>query len=292
MFIKLGYRKIILVASSLSAALVLGACGGGGGGGDANQGAGGSGKFIDSAVEGLTYVSGATTAKTDAAGTFNNGDSKEVTFKVGDVVLGKLSPKGIVTPVDLVAGATDENNDTVANIAKFLQTIDDDNNPSNGIKISAAADAAAKGKTVNFAQTTAAFDADSSVQSALAAITAATAAGAHSPVTTANAKSHLKASLLARYAGTYSGTYSGSSSGTYTVTVNNNGTISGSGKEGNDGFSITGSIKSNGSATLASGIAGGATFSGTINPDTGALSGTWVSASDASFKGTFTGAKQ
>jgi hypothetical protein len=290
MFIKLDFRKIILVASSLSAALVLGACGGGGGG-DGNQG-GGSGKFIDSAVEGLTYLSNGTSAKTDAAGTFNYGDAKEVTFKVGDVVLGKLSPKGIVTPVDLVSGATDENNDTVANIAKFLQSVDDDNNPSNGIKISAAVDAAAKGKTLNFAQTTAAFDADSSVQSVIAALTAATAAGTRSPVSTVNAKSHLKASLLARYAGTYSGTYSGSSSGTYTVTVNNSGTISGSGKEGNDGFSITGSITSNGSATLASGIAGGATFSGTINPDTGALSGTWVSASNANFKGTFTGAKQ
>jgi hypothetical protein len=82
-----------------------------------------------------------------------------------------------------------------------LQTIDDDNNPSNGIKITAAADAAARGKSINFAQSASAFDADASIQTTMAAIMSVTSAGIHAPVSNGQAQSHLKANLLARLAG-------------------------------------------------------------------------------------------
>jgi len=74
-----------------------------------------------------------------------------LTFKVGDVVRGSAVAQAFMSPVTLISGATDETNVTVTNIAKFLQTVDDDNNPSNGIQITSGIHSAAVGRTINFA---------------------------------------------------------------------------------------------------------------------------------------------
>lgn len=265
--------KAAAFCAGILAATLLTSCGGG----SAEPAADASlpsGVFIDSAVAGLTYVSGTTTGTTDSTGRFEYQTGETVTFSIGGVTLGTVNPKGVITPVDLVPGATDETNATVTNIARFLQTIDDDGDPSNGITISAAAAAAAAGSNVNFSQTTAAFEGDGDVTAAVTAITTATAAGVRPLVTEAAAKAHLQANLIARLAGTYAGTYTGDSSGTFNVTVNSAGNVSGVGVENGLSFAITGTVASNGTGSF-SGNAGAATFSASINPDTGAITGTW-----------------
>lgn len=122
--------KIVLLIS-LSAWFT--ACGGGGG--DANTAPLLiTGEFLDSAVEGLTYQSGSNpSGTTDANGTFTYTPGETLTFSVGGVVLGTL-PDGasVITPFDFGVAAT-------VNIARFLQTLDADGDPSNGIDLTAAA---------------------------------------------------------------------------------------------------------------------------------------------------------
>ncbi|OQX28206.1 MAG: hypothetical protein BWK80_01315 [Desulfobacteraceae bacterium IS3] len=108
------------------------------------------GRFIDSAVQGLSYISGGLTGVTDADGTFFYEKGKNVTFKLGNIVLGsattvltlnvnkaELAPAVLtLTPRDLVAAAKSDRDPQVTNILRFLQTLDDDANPDNGILLS------------------------------------------------------------------------------------------------------------------------------------------------------------
>lgn len=280
------YSKSIFLASALSSVLGLAACGGD------NNGTGEikTGLFVDSPVEGLTYVSGKTTGKTDAAGTYKYEDGQAVTFKVGDISLATIYPKALVTPVDLVTGAVDETNATVTNIAIFLQTIDDDNNPSNGIKISDAADTAAKGKIMSFTIPTAVYVADSSILATFAAITAATSAGAHGLVSDVNAQAHLRTALLARFVGNYAGTFTGTSAGSFNLSVDAAGAVTGTGQTGTGAsYAITGTVLSKGTITFTA--PDGTAFTGTVAPDTGALTGTWTLATPAG-SGAFTGGRK
>jgi hypothetical protein len=86
--------------------LLSAACGGGGGGQE-------SGVFLDSAVEGLGFVSGTLSGLTDADGTFLVDGGAPITLSLGDIVLGTAGAQPVVTPVDLVAGAQDEQHPTV-----------------------------------------------------------------------------------------------------------------------------------------------------------------------------------
>jgi hypothetical protein len=74
---------------------------------------------------------------TDKSGTFNYKKGETVTFSLGGVVIGSVQGAQLITPVDLVPGATDENNETVTNISRLLQSLDLDGNPDNGISIPA-----------------------------------------------------------------------------------------------------------------------------------------------------------
>lgn len=264
-----------LAAASI---FLLSACGGGGGGG----GSGSTtkiGVFSDSPVEGLTYVIGSRTSQTNASGQFSYEEGQTVTFKVGDIVLGSATASAFVSPISLISGATDETHPTVTNLAKFLQTIDDDNNPSNGIKLTSAIHTAALGRSINFAQTDGAYNADANVTNAYTALTTASTAGAHAGVTATNAQNHLRDTLLTALSGTYSGTYTGTGRGTFTIVIATNGNITGSGIETyptNTNFSITGTVTSNGTANFASGAAGNATFTGSANLNTSTVSGSWT----------------
>jgi hypothetical protein len=278
-----GTFKKAAAGAGVIAAFMLTSCGGG-----SDSPTLASGTFIDSPVAGLAYLSGSTSGTTDAAGNFQYEVGSTVTFRVGGVTLGTVTPKAVITPVDLVTGATDETNATVTNIAKFLQTIDDDNNTANGITISSAAATAAQNLTLNFAQSTVAFEGDASVTTAINTITTATASGLRPLISTADAQNHLKANLIDRLTGTYTGTYTGASSGTFAVTVNAAGSVTGSGVEGGLTFPITGTVASNGTGALGS--AGLATFSANINPDSGTITGTWQWI-DGSGGGTLSGAK-
>jgi len=109
-----------------------------------------TGVFIDSAVAGLHYVTknsaGTIThsGSTNASGeyTYNAGD--EVTFSIGDIAFAPVTAKSTVTPLDIV-GTSDIYDTSVVNIARLLQTLDSDGDPSNGIEIKDAAHTAATG---------------------------------------------------------------------------------------------------------------------------------------------------
>jgi len=105
-----------------------------------------TGFLIDSAIEGIKYVSGAYNGYTDKDGLFKYDKGAGVTFYVGDESTGislgtateKIDPynsnRRIITLFDL-AGTQDESNPRVINMGKFLQSLDSDNDVSNGITI-------------------------------------------------------------------------------------------------------------------------------------------------------------
>lgn len=93
-----------------------------------------NGRFLDSAVQGLSYASGSLSGSTDPDGLYTYEEGTTVTFRIGDIVIGDNVPvKATMTPLDLVPGAQSYKDTTVTNILRFLQTIDDDLNPDNGI---------------------------------------------------------------------------------------------------------------------------------------------------------------
>lgn len=274
-----------------AAAFLVSACGGGDSAAPVTK----IGVFADSPVEGLTYVIGTKTAQTNAAGQFAYEEGQTITFKVGGIVLGSATASAFMSPVSLVSGATDENNTTVTNIAKFLQTIDDDNDPSNGIKLTSAIHNAALGRSIDFTRSDAAYDVDPAVTGAYAALIAvsSTPGAGHTAVSAAAAKSHLRNTLLTALSGTYSGSYAGSNSGTFSINISTTGVITGTGNETSPApanFSVSGTVGTSGVANFASGAAGIATFTGSVNISTGTLAGTWTS-SGGTRTGTYSGHK-
>lgn len=289
---KVQFRTLRLAAAC---AMLLSACGGGGGGGWSSTSL--TGVFSDSAVSGLTYVIGGVAAKTDATGHFTYATGDTVTFKVGDIVLGSAVAKPFMSPVSLVSGATDETHPTVTNIAKFLQSVDDDNNAANGIQLTNAIHTAATGRTLNFAQTTAQYDGDTAVANAYTALTSAATSGVHAGVNDATAQTHLRSTLFAAMAGTYSGSYSGGGSGTFTFSVDSSGTITSGSISNTGGSTMSGNVGSGGGFTSSNpGTLGGlpvtVSFTGNIAVGTSTVSGTWsVTGSGYNFSGTFNGQK-
>lgn len=286
-------RKIsgyLIVAMLVSVAMGLSACGGGGGGGGAITS---QGQFQDSAVEGLSYAAGGLTGETDAQGTFFFPLGASVQFSIGGIKLPVATAKTVMTPVDLVPGARDEIDLTVTNIARLLQTLDDDGDPSNGITITEAVRNGAAGRSIDFGVTD--FENDGNVQIVVSELTALTPAGPRILVSSQDAQDHLRVTLLGILSGTYSGTYTGDDVGTFTALVDAAGVITGSGVStliGGD-FTFNGTVTSSGEATfapVAGTISSGATFEGNMT-FTGEVSGTWIN-SVTGDSGTFSGRKR
>jgi len=98
------------------------------------------GTLVDAKLVGVSYACNpsANTGKTDAEGHFNYVVGDTCSFSVGGFALGSttMSQAGsVITPLELV-GTTDINNPKVTNLAIFLQSLDADQNPSNGIDLS------------------------------------------------------------------------------------------------------------------------------------------------------------
>jgi len=119
----------------LSGIILLGGCSSDGGG--SNDGAA-TGTFVDSAVIGIEYQTPTQSGITNDRAEFRYQPGEQVTFKIGDLVLGTAPGGEMITPVDLVAGATGTDNQTVRNLLIFLQSLDADADPSDGIEITAA----------------------------------------------------------------------------------------------------------------------------------------------------------
>lgn len=142
-----------LLLTAVSAAL-LAACGGGD-----SAPASITGVFLDAPVEGLDYVAGtAAKASTNPKGEFTCKTGETVTFSVGGVALGSAACASLITPLTLT-GLNDVKSDRVANRLLALQLLDEDSDPSNGIKLTPAVKTALAGRTLDFSATPSAFNA-------------------------------------------------------------------------------------------------------------------------------------
>ena len=207
--IEIHFMRTHCIAAALSAAF-LSACGGGGGSSSStppDTGGGttpspttppaetAQGVFLDSAVEGLTYRSGDSTGETDANGTFTYEIDKEITFTLGDIVIGTASGTATITPLNLVANTANENDPTVVNILRFIQSADDDGDADNGIQITGGIRAQARNQSANFVQSANDFEDDGAVQTAAAELTAVSSAGARMLISEADAVAHFREML-------------------------------------------------------------------------------------------------
>lgn len=140
----------------LTGILLLPACGGGGGGGGSggnnnapgqDSGVGGDGDtpgvgyFLDSAVAGLSYqtrndAGAVISGETGPNGEYPLYDDRAIYFAIGKLVLGTIPARSRTTPFSFMSAGSGET--VPVNIARYLQTLDDDGNPDNGIAITAA----------------------------------------------------------------------------------------------------------------------------------------------------------
>ncbi len=122
---------------------------------------GSSGKLLDAAVEGVAYSAtpSGKSGTTNSAGTFSCNPGDQVSFRIGGILLGSSTCSATVTPLELANIATwTGSDDQVNNRLLFLQSLDDDDNPANGIRITPAVASALAGATLDFTQSAANFD--------------------------------------------------------------------------------------------------------------------------------------
>jgi hypothetical protein len=201
----------VFTVQSIIVLLFLTSCGGGDGGGGGAQPTGltiTKGEFLDSAVEGLEFAhSNGQSGLTDANGAYSYG-AGTIEFFIGDISLGSAPAEFLMSPVNL-AGASTTTNQTATNIARFLQVLDDDSNPSNGIRISQQVRDLAVNESVIFDDA----NFDTNVQSVVDKLTAGTRNIAS--VSNQTAQTHLdntllsvRTNLIGEYTGTATSTFS------------------------------------------------------------------------------------
>lgn len=271
-----------LTALSAASLLLLSACGGGG----SSPAQTATGYFIDSAVSGLTYTSGAQSGVTGTDGSFTYEVGQPITFKLGNIVLGTVTvdKNKRIFPVDLVSGASDETHPKVSLMARLLQALDSDGNPSNGITIDDTTRAAMT-KVIDLASTDPA-DALSQIQTFLQSKSITL-------VDENTAQAHVRANLIKEFAGTWTGSFAGGDNGPCEVTLSDTGNISGFCTSNYNNtpfaFAVSGIVNSSGGATIGSATTG-ATFNGTFKRY-GEVSGTWNN-SNVQINGTFSMKRQ
>ena len=97
-----------------------------------------TGTFVDSVVTGIGYRTETLTGVTNSEGEYSYLPGESVTFFIGNLEFPTTEAKGVVTPLD-IADTADASNQSVVNMARLLQTLDQDGDPSNGITINEAA---------------------------------------------------------------------------------------------------------------------------------------------------------
>jgi hypothetical protein len=128
-------RKFLSILVFMTLALILAACGGGSSGSSSTATNVSTATFIDSGVVGLDFDTPTQSGKTDSNGNFIYQEGESVTFHLGNLYLGSAKPQnGKITPLDII-GTTDMNHPKVVRILQTLQSLDSDNNTSNGITI-------------------------------------------------------------------------------------------------------------------------------------------------------------
>lgn len=93
-----------------------------------------TGVFLDSAVEGISYRTDAESGITNAAGEYSYADGESVTFSIGTLDFPTVVARPVVTPVEMSSSENIFSNVSV-NIARLLQSLDEDGDLDNGIQI-------------------------------------------------------------------------------------------------------------------------------------------------------------
>lgn len=129
------------ILSALSLVVILVACGGGGSESDPSGGSVANDTltafFIDSGVAGLNYQSTSFQGVTDSNGGFPFNAGEVTAFSFNGLQIGSItttSASNVITPFDLF-NTTDINNQSVKNTLVLLQSLDNDQNPDNGISL-------------------------------------------------------------------------------------------------------------------------------------------------------------
>ena len=282
-------RLISGVAGIATMSLIVG-CGGGGGDTPSKI----TGHFRDATVVGLHFKSGANENETDATGSFSCIKGEKIKFSVGKVVLGEATCDELITPINLVANGTLETR-KVINIVRFLVTLDEDGNPSNGIKIGEGTRRLAE-KWVQPDLDALDLGSDAGIVKILLDLEDAipSFSGLYGA---SDAKQHAEATLRCAYAGAFKGSFSGADSGPvgtlidpadghmeiigYSTKAGEDGMDGSFSGSGTLGFSLDGDRKVSGSTSM------GSVFNGEIT-DSNHISGTWKWESE---KGSFSGAR-
>ncbi len=168
-------------------ALGLGLAGCGQGSGD-NGGAGGAGEtgmtgtLLGGPISGVSFETETHSGVTSEDGTFRYEEGETVRFFIGDTVLGETEGRQEITLFDLVSNAEPlKGEDTISaavfnrchplvsviNMEAFLETLDQDNNPGNGIRITSEIAALFEGASIDFAQRIFDFRQDRDLRTAL-----------------------------------------------------------------------------------------------------------------------------
>ena len=158
-------KKIVLYLFAFLCGVILSACGGGGGGPSpttpttpsiGGDGGGSSspttptptpvtvtlpsiGVFVDSAIENIYYETKTQKGYTNALGEFKYAVGETVTFSIGSIKLPTVTAGAKITPLDLAQSSGNPSGsipaDTFANLLVLLQSLDEDQDPKNGIKL-------------------------------------------------------------------------------------------------------------------------------------------------------------
>jgi len=96
-----------------------------------------SGLFQDVEVKGLGFSTASGSGQTDQYGAYDYIAGEDITFSIGGVTLGTIPGAAGITPNDFGTG------DTINNVARFIQSLDVDSIPGNGIDLTQAAAALA-----------------------------------------------------------------------------------------------------------------------------------------------------
>ncbi|GBC60314.1 hypothetical protein DENIS_1265 [Desulfonema ishimotonii] len=153
------------------------------------------GQFLDGPVEGLAYKTPTQAGLTDENGRFLYMEGETITFSLGGIVLGQGLAVPLMTPLDLTEGACDETHPEVINICRFLLTIDDDNEPDDGIFIAEAVRENAEDPGINFDLTVEAFEADPIIRQLVFSLTAFTQAGQRNLMPEDRVQAHMRQTL-------------------------------------------------------------------------------------------------
>jgi para-nitrobenzyl esterase len=179
------------------------------------------GRFIDSPVSGLNYKTKSVSGLTEEDGKFRYVKGEEVTFSIGQIIIGKVIGKKLISPLDLVPGVKDVTNPQVTNIAMLLQTLDHDGYLNNGIQIPYGIDSVITESInnygeIDFKQNSDKFAGDKAVSGLLYSLNSVqkfaenTAGAIRQMVSVKKAQTHLQANFTQRIeANTTYGTISG-----------------------------------------------------------------------------------